>query len=98
MMPAVPHLDGASARVHEAHGMASLVPRNTAENAFEKFAVEAWTLLTTALAITALRVGFRISTLGIRNLGWDDYLVCVGTVRLVLEIVTTTTVQFVSST
>ncbi|KAM3561585.1 hypothetical protein MY1884_002320 [Beauveria asiatica] len=77
-MPAFPRLD-------EAHGMASLVSRNSAENTFERFAVEAWTLLSMALAFTALRMGFRISTLGIRNLWLDDYLVCIGMLFYVAE-------------
>lgn len=70
-------------------GMASLVLRNSAQNAFEKFAVETWAFYQLRFAITAQSMGFRISTLGIQ---WDDYLVCIGTVRLALEIVTTTTV------
>ncbi|KAM3446270.1 hypothetical protein MY3296_009836 [Beauveria thailandica] len=65
--------------------MASLVSRNSAENTFERFAVEAWTLLSMALAFTALRMGFRISTLGIRNLWLDDYLVCIGMLFYVAE-------------
>ncbi|KAM3433026.1 hypothetical protein NHJ13734_006632 [Beauveria thailandica] len=75
----------AFSRLDEAHGMASLVSRNSAENTFERFAVEAWTLLSMALAFTALRMGFRISTLGIRNLWLDDYLVCIGMLFYVAE-------------
>ncbi|PQK17859.1 hypothetical protein BB8028_0009g00610 [Beauveria bassiana] len=57
-------------------GMASLVLRNSAQNAFEKFAVETWAFYQLRFAITAQSMGFRISTLGIQ---WDDYLVCIGT-------------------
>ncbi|OAA82314.1 hypothetical protein LEL_01859 [Akanthomyces lecanii RCEF 1005] len=65
--------------------MAALLPRDSAQDAFQKVVIEAWTLLATALAITALRIGFRISALGIRNLGWDDYLVCIGAIFYVAE-------------
>lgn len=80
-MPAFPRPDSVSAQRHETQGMAALLPRDSAQDAFQKVVIEAWTLLATALAITALRIGFRISALGIRNLGWDDYLVCIGAVR-----------------
>lgn len=63
---------------------AALVPRDSAEDVFQKMVTEAWALLAAALIITAVRIGFRISALGIRNLGWDDYLVCIGAVRFAL--------------
>ncbi|KAJ4163593.1 hypothetical protein LMH87_005313 [Akanthomyces muscarius] len=84
-MPAFPRLDSVSAQRHETQGMAALLPRDSAQDAFQKVVIEAWTLLATALAITALRIGFRISALGIRNLGWDDYLVCIGAIFYVAE-------------
>ncbi|KAJ3495055.1 hypothetical protein NLG97_g3671 [Lecanicillium saksenae] len=86
-MPAFPRFDltPVGAKAHETRGMATLAPRDSAEAAFQKFVVEAWSLLSTALAITALRMGFRISSLGIRNLGWDDYLVCLGALFYVAE-------------
>ncbi|XWW92396.1 hypothetical protein V2A60_000319 [Cordyceps javanica] len=77
-MPAFPRPDFVSARGYEARGMASMASRDSTEAAFRDFTVEAWTLLSAALAVTALRMGLRISALGIRNLRLDDYLVCVG--------------------
>lgn len=63
--------------------MATLDSRATSpEEAFHKFTVEAWSLLSAALAITAIRIAFRVSAIGARHLCWDDYLVCVGAVSL----------------
>lgn len=63
--------------------MATLESRTTSpEAAFHKFTVEAWSLLSAALAITGIRIAFRVSAIGARHLCWDDYLVCVGAVRL----------------
>ncbi|ATY59096.1 hypothetical protein A9K55_003432 [Cordyceps militaris] len=84
-MPAFRHayLGAVSARHDETRGMAAMLPRAAA--AQDTFQVEAWALLATALTVTALRTGLRISTLGIRQLRWDDYLVCVGALFYVAE-------------
>ncbi|KAJ6782103.1 hypothetical protein PWT90_08392 [Aphanocladium album] len=85
-MPAFPRFDLVVEKAREApQGMAALAPRDSAADAFQNFVVEAWSLLSAALAITALRIGFRISALGIRHLGWDDYLVCLGALFYVIE-------------
>ncbi|KAJ3486682.1 hypothetical protein NLG97_g6569 [Lecanicillium saksenae] len=45
------------------------------EAAFKRFVVESWSLLSVAILITGWRTYFRISSIGIRKLDWDDYLV-----------------------
>lgn len=46
------------------------------------FNIEAFTLLGIAMLVTALRCGVRISTVGLRNLWADDYLVILAAVSL----------------
>lgn len=46
------------------------------------FNIEAFTLLGIAMLVTALRCGVRISTVGLRNLWADDYLVIFAAVSL----------------
>lgn len=82
-MPAFPRFDSAGGPGPGYLSMATMVaPRATSpEEAFQKFVVEAWSLLSAAVFVTVIRMVFRITGVGIRNLCWDDYLICIGSVR-----------------
>lgn len=47
---------------------------------FHRFAVEAWTLLAVGVLVTVFRTYVRITTVGVRKLTWDDFLVWAGVV------------------
>ena len=53
---------------------------------FHRFVVEVWTLLSVAVVVTVFRTYVRVTTVGLRKLCWDDYLVWVGVVRQLMPL------------